>query len=177
MTLSQLSGGGSSLLAPTPSYPWRLVPLDLARLDAYLARCVARGIGYELGAKASRLLAVPPDYDNIDCSGWVRAAVAVATGGRTILPDGSVNQHDWCDRAGLKVSTPAALLLPDAWVRIAFLVPTLAHPVGHVFLCKGGRTRESWGGHGPGSRPVLSHIGEGILERCAGAVYILGRAS
>jgi hypothetical protein len=163
------------LVPPSPAYPWRRVDLDMTRLNGYLAKCIGVGIGYQLGAKASDLMAYPPDYSDIDCSGWVRAAVAYATRGRTVLPDGSVNQHDWCDRTGLKVSSRAALLLPDGWVRIAFLVPSARHPIGHVFLCHRGRTLESWGGHGPGSRSALSHISEGILQQCAGAVYILGR--
>ena len=179
----------TSLLPPSDDFPYPLVPLDLGKLDGYLSRCEWRGVGYELGAKAHDLLAIPPDYTVIDCSGWVRAAVAVATEGwdvgptasvkrpALLLPDGSVNQHDWCDQAGLKKSTPAALLLPDPWVRIAFLVPSPQHKIGHVFLCHRGMTRESWGGHGPGSRPVTSHISEGVLELCAGAVYILSKAS
>lgn len=104
----------------------------------------------------------------------MRAAVAVATRGRTVLPDGSVRQHDWCERVGLKPSTPAALLLPDGWVRIAFIVPTPDRPVGHVFLCRRGRTYESWGGHGPGRRSVLAPIRGGALLGAVGAVYILG---
>ena len=175
----------SSLLPAVPAFPWLLAPVNLHRLYAYRDRCVSAGIGYRLGAKARDVSAFFPDYTQIDCSGWVRAAVAVGTMGRTVLPDGSVNQHEWCGSVGLKVSSRAALLLPDGWLRIAFLVPSPAHPVGHVFLCRNGRTLESWGGHspryggpatrgGPGSRSVLAVISEGVLQKCAGAVYVLG---
>lgn len=147
-----------ALVPPTQSYPWHSLPLDSTRLRRYLASCVAHGVDYELGAKAGDLLAVPPDYAAIDCSGWVRAAVAVATEGRTILPDGSVNQNDWCAAHGLKRSSYAVCRLADGLTRIGFVRPSSQHPVGHVYLCRNGRTLESWGGHGPGSRPVGVHV-------------------
>ena len=147
-----------ALLPPTQCYPWHSVPLDPERLRQYLAVCMARGIGYKLGAKADDLAAATPDYEKIDCSGWVRAAIAAATGGKTILPDGSVNQNDWCAAQGLKRSAYAACRLQDGLTRIAFIRPTPAHEIGHVYLARNGRTLESWGGHGPGSRLVSTHV-------------------
>ena len=162
MTLdAALSGrvsGQSALLPPTQGYPWHSLPLDPERLSRYLGTCMAKGVGYELGAKADDLLAVPPDYHNIDCSGWVRAAVAVATDGKVILPDGSVVQNDWCAAQGLKRSQYAACRLGDGLTRIAFIRANHFHPIGHVYLTRNGRTLESWGGHGPGSRPVTTHV-------------------
>lgn len=172
---SFLAAGGTSLDAPSVEYPWPSAAVDASRLLSYLQRCIGLGIGYGLGAKAGLLTAIPPDYEQIDCSGWVRAAVAVATYGKTILPDGSVVQHEWCDRVGLKRSNQAALLLPDNYVRICFIAPSSLHPVGHVFLCRNAKTLESYGGNGPGSRSVLVHISAGILQRLTTAVYVLGR--
>lgn len=172
--ISQVAGGGSSLLAPTPAFPWPLAPLNVRALTGYLAKCEWLAIGYELGAKAHSLTAIPPDYAEIDCSGWVRCAVAVATGGKTILPDGSVVQREWCERMGLKRSAIPALLLSDGYTRIAFIVPSRAHPVGHVLLVRNRQTLESWGGNGPGSRSVLAHIPLGVLQQVIGAVFILG---
>ncbi len=157
MTLT-VEKGAAGLLPPTQGYPWYSVPLDPERLRRYLASCQAHGVGYELGAKADDLEAVPPDYTAIDCSGWVRAAVAVATEGRTILPDGSVVQNDWCAAHGLKRSTWAACRLQDGLTRIAFIRPNRVRKVGHVYLSRLGRTLESWGGHGPGSRSATTHI-------------------
>ena len=148
----------AGLLPPTEGYPWYSAALDPERLRRYLASCQAHGVGYALGAKAHDLEAVPPDYTAIDCSGWVRAAVAVATEGRTILPDGSMVQNDWCAAQGLKRSTWAACRLQDGLTRIAFIRPNRFRTVGHVYLCRLGRTLESWGGHGPGSRSVTTHI-------------------
>ena len=147
-----------ALLPPTQAYPWHSAPLDPEKLRQYLAVCMARGIGYKLGAKADDLEGEPPDYEHIDCSGWVRAAVAVASHGQTILPDGSVNQNDWCAAQGFKRSTYAACRLQDGLTRIAFIRPSLAHAIGHVYLARNGRTLESWGGHGPGSRLVSTHV-------------------
>ena len=147
-----------ALLPPTQSYPWHSAPLDPERLRQYLAVCMARGIVYALGAKAGDIDAALPDYDSIDCSGWVRAGIAVATYGQTILPDGSVNQNEWCAAQGLKRSTYAACRLQDGLTRIAFIRPSPGHAVGHVYLTRNGRTLESWGGHGPGSRLVSAHV-------------------
>ena len=55
-----------ALLAPTEGYPWYSLPLDPERLSRYLGTCLAQGVGYELGAKAHDLEAVPPDYHAID---------------------------------------------------------------------------------------------------------------
>lgn len=147
-----------ALLAPTEGYPWYSLPLDPERLSRYLGTCLAQGVGYELGAKAHDLEAVPPDYHAIDCSGWVRAAVCVATEGRVTMPDGSVVQNDWCAAAGLKRSDFAGCRLCDGLTRIAFIRANGFHPVGHVYLARNGRTLESFGGHGPGSRLVTTHV-------------------
>ena len=152
----------AGLLAPTEGFPWPTAALNTDRLAAYLRACAARGIGYGLGDKADAdgrdLCDDPPCYAAIDCSGWVRAAVAVATAGRTLLPDGSVCQNDWCAARGLKRSDPDALRLRDGRTRIAFIRPSAAHPVGHVYLARNGRTLESWGGNGPGSRSVSVRV-------------------
>lgn len=161
--------GHEVLLPPTEAYPWHSAPLDPERLSRYLGTCLAHGVGYALGAKADDLLAIPPDYHNIDCSGWVRAAVAVATEGRLILPDGSCVQNDWCAAHGLKRSDYASCRLLDGLTRLGFIRPTGMHPVGHVYLARNGRTLESFGGHGPGSRSV----GTAVLARETTDVYVL----
>ena len=127
-----------ALLAATESYPWPSAPLDSERLRRYLATCYACGVGYALGAKAHDLLSVPPDYHNIDCSGWARAAIAVATDGRTLLPDGSVCQNDWCAAQGLKRSDYRSSRLLDGLTRIAFIRAGHLHTVGHVYLVQNG---------------------------------------
>lgn len=161
------------LIAPSKSFPWptlRLAPYDISR---YLGGCVAAGIGYFLGGKADDggrpLDAWPPRYSHIDCSGWVRAALAFATQGALVIPDGSVNQREWCEGHGLKRSNYAALLRRDFVIRIAFIRATRTEHIGHVYLCYNGRTWESYGGHGPGSRSVLVHV----LKALTSDVFVL----
>lgn len=149
-----------SLVPASKAFPWPTMnvrPLDLAK---YMGACVARGVSYGLGAKADSggrdLIAYPPKYDHIDCSGWVRAALAWASG--VIIPDGSVNQREWCEAKGLKRSNYAALLRSDNIVRIAFIRAGKVEKIGHVYLCYNKQTMESYGGHGPGMRTPLAHV-------------------
>lgn len=169
MILYELAG----LVSPSADFPWPTLPVGRNRLRLYLEACEDACVGYHLGAKANSfgqsLTAFPPRYSQIDCSGWVRAALAYATRGEVILPDGSVNQHDWCAGKGLKASTYRSLLLDDGVLRIAFIVPSAAHPVGHVFLCRGRKTMESWGGNGPGTRSPLVHV----LHALTTAVFVI----
>lgn len=148
----------NELLPPNGEFAWPTAPVEARRLVQYLRACEERGVRYALGAKAARLQAWPPDYDHIDCSGWVRAALAWASAGRLIIPDGSVNQREWCETHGLKRSAYGSLTLEDEIVRIAFIRPGVVHRVGHVYLAFDGRTMESWGGRGPGSRSPLTHV-------------------
>ncbi len=169
----------TGLRPATSVFPWPTLPVDqmfLQRLTGYLAECQARKTRYGLGEKAHVLTAYPPDYAEIDCSGWARAAIAYASepSGVVILPDGSVNQHEWCEAQHLKVSSPDALTLHDGYLRIAFIVPTVQRLIGHVYLARNGMTYESHGGRGPDSRPVTSEIEGGRLCDMTTAVYVLG---
>lgn len=156
----------NGLIAPSPGFPWPTLPVSIALLTRYLAVCEERGIGYHMGGKARDLRAMPPDYREIDCSGWVRAALAVATEGKVILPDGSANQNDWCGRVGLKRCSPLACGLADGNLRICFHAPTRSEPIGHVWLVRNLSTLESWGGHGPGSRLWSAHILKVLVTDC-----------
>lgn len=148
----------NGLLPPHGDFAWPTAPVEARRLIQYLRACEDKGVGYALGAKAAHLTAWPPDYAHIDCSGWVRAALAWASDGQFILPDGSVNQREWCEANHLKRSAYASLTRVDEIVRIAFIRPSALQRIGHVYLAFDGRTLESWGGHGPGSRSPLVHV-------------------
>jgi hypothetical protein len=142
------------------AFSWPTLRVDFVRLNAYLSACIRRGVRYGLGAKADaggrHLAAFPPQYRAIDCSGFVRAALAYAAG--VVMVDGSVCQHDWIDDHHFKISTYSALLLKDGALRIAFIAPSRFERIGHVYLVRNGRTLESYGGHGPGSRSPLVHV-------------------
>jgi hypothetical protein len=142
-------------------------PVDLQLLNTVFARLAARGIPYRLGGK------IPLDVDTsdpriargIDCSGFVRYALAKATNQALVLPDGSWNQHAWCRDQGLhQLGRYSDVTQADpSRLFIAFINPE-PQRVGHVWLIHraeepGGdwrqeqpTTLESHGGHGVDSR-------------------------
>ncbi|WP_208827111.1 chitosanase [Bradyrhizobium neotropicale] len=130
--------------------------LDMGRVRAFLKACVTSSprVTYGLGKKVPFLGAVPGrDFTKVDCSGFVREALRLATTPPVAFPDGSVNQHDWVRNHGFAKSTVSAALQSDGLVRIAFLrqQDSPSH-IGHVVLIAGARTIESHGGIGPDSR-------------------------
>ena len=117
-------------------------------------------VKYLLGAKAD------PNKDSsdhsitrIDCSGYVRFSLVKM--GFNNVPDGSQNQLAWCEAKGwhrLKKYSDVRYAAKDAGrLFIAFMKPKFIGrrqiASGHVFFLYKGRTRESYGGHGVGSRP------------------------
>src|SRR5262249_37324869 len=112
-------------------------------------------VTYGLGAKVPFLNAVPGrDFDRVDCSGFVREALRLATTPTIAFPDGSVNQHDWIRAQGFAHSSIDAARQSDGFVRIAFLRPQDSpEHIGHVVLISAARTLESHGHVGPDSRP------------------------
>ena len=118
---------------------------------------MAAKIWYQWGGKVPFHSAVPgKDFHGLDCSGFSRECVYLATGGDIDLPDGSVNQHAAIKAAGLKLSTFDAGTLHDGAVRIAFLEPVYESgslkEAGHVLLILDGTTYESHGTMGVGNR-------------------------
>ena len=71
-------------------------PVSLSVLNAVFQNMKGR-VAYSFGAKAANLSEDTRFIDQIDCSGFVRYALARATNQALILPDGSSNQHDWAD--------------------------------------------------------------------------------
>jgi cell wall-associated NlpC family hydrolase len=120
------------------------------------------GDQYKLGGKAPSLAATAAEINQtgIDCSGYFRWLVARTT--NMYVPDGSMNQRDWMDQAGFKVSSVDSGLLKDGVVRAAYMRP-LPKGVGHIAMIHDGQTIESSGKRGPGRRPWT---GEGWQSRC-----------
>lgn len=135
---------------------------------------VMRHTEYGWGMKAPSLSCDSALIKRIDCSGLVRWAVNRIFHGTVVLPDGSVNQHDWCrvrlESAGDYASAVRAV--KPGRLLIAFLSPD---PVGHVWLVGHDplvskvETFESWGHHGPGSRDPLTSV---LLRNCSGVYYL-----
>ena len=153
-----------------------LLALNMSKVRAFLQACMTSTprITYGLGKKVPSLSSVPGrDFTQVDCSGFVRQALRLGTNPPVTFPDGSVVQHDWVDKQGFAKSTPAAALLSDGLVRIAFLRPqdTSSH-IGHVVLIASAKTLESHGGVGPDSRAWTATNWQGSTF-----VYILARDS
>ncbi len=145
-TLASATGG--------PLIGFAVLPLAVSLLLAALAACQFRGVRYGLGSKAPEPLSAKVCFRRIDCSGFVRWALWVATKGAVLLPDGSYVQNDWCAAMGFKRTDYSNCTLHDGHVRLCFHKPN-GHggdSMGHVWICLNGKTLESFGGHGPGQR-------------------------
>ena len=80
--------------------------INLTLLETVFTHMHIQGVSYKWGAKAPSLDCDTSAIKRIDCSGFVRYAIARATHQQLVVPDGSVNQHDWCIEQQLP---PAAL--------------------------------------------------------------------
>lgn len=128
---------------------------------------------YQYGAKQSAELA-PNQWEFIDCSGLTKYTAKRAWG--INLPDGSVNQHEWCEQKALPVCRYSEVgPLDDNVLRICFLdpIPETNEP-GHAFFLCSGLTFESHGRDngkdGPDRRPWDAEV---LLSRNP-ACYVLG---
>jgi len=83
------------------------------------------------------------------------------------MPDGSVNQHDWCDSQKLPKLAYPNVGKPDATGKlfIGFIQPAHGHP-GHVWLVHNATTLESHGGVGVDSRPWNSRVLVNAVAAC-----------
>jgi subtilisin family serine protease len=163
-----------SLPATAPQAAATGVSFDLARVQAFLQACETSipRVSYGLGKKVPRRDAVPGrDFTQVDCSGFVREAIRLATAPTLAFPDGSVVQHDWVSGHGFERSTVADGKNDDGVVRIAFLRPQDSpQGIGHVLLVSGGMTLESHSGIGPDSRKW-----DGSSWQAKTSVYVFAR--
>jgi hypothetical protein len=131
--------------------------INLSLMLAYIAAAMSKGVQYGFGAKDPNLGTWPIDYHSIDCSGFVRAALAYSTHGQTQrydMPDGSFLEADWFAAQGFKKTSYDMTANVDEHVRVAIHRPN-GHggdPIGHIWLIFKGQSIESYGGHGPGRR-------------------------
>ena len=144
-----------------------MMPVSLSILDAVYANMVHRVV-YDFGGKAADLAEDTSLITGIDCSGFVRYILARATHGALVVPDGSSNMHAWAEanlRELVQYSDVQEAEGDPSRLFIAFIPPA---PIGHVWLVRGGMTRESHGGRGVDSRPwntpILLREAEGAYE-------------
>lgn len=128
--------------------------VDLAILEAVFRNMAGR-VEYHWGGKAPDLAMDSHGIEGIDCSGFVQFALARATGGKLVLPQGSWQQREWCEAAGLhkleKYADVKFAANDPGRLFIAFIKPA-GKKAGHVWLVRAGHTMESYGEHGVGAR-------------------------
>lgn len=157
-------GSNADVDPPRPARPGEMaaplrlgMPLAIVKVRAFLDACMTSDprVKYGLGAKVPFHGATPGrDFARIDCSGFAREAIRLATSPMVKFPDGSVVQHDWIRDRGFRPCTIEDGKKTDERVRIAFLSPgATTSGIGHVVLLSKGMTLESHGGTGPDTRP------------------------
>jgi cell wall-associated NlpC family hydrolase len=145
--------------------PWESFDFDPNDLPILTAKM--RGCKYELGAKAKSLGDQLASIGTIDCSGFHRLMIFKLAG--VAIPDGSWNQGEYYRENHFKPSTVDAGKLKDGILRAAILPQQPGPGVGrHIVFILNGRTYESYGGNGPGSR---SWTGRGWQGKCK--VFVL----
>ncbi len=139
-----------------------MTPVDLPLLKRVFGELKARSVLYLWGGKAHPLDADSSTITELDCSGFVQYVIAKATDQKLILPEGSVDQHNWCDARGLRQLSRYSDVQyarddPNR-LFIAFIEPH-GKRAGHVWLVCAGKSMESRGVVGVDSRkwntPVL----------------------
>jgi len=167
------------------SYPqlarYSIVPIDQDRFAEYKSTAYSKHIQYGFGAKdsPSYLGTGIITYDDIDCSGFFETLLYYSTHNvlhdlsppYTPLPDGSYLQADWflspinnfyhhrilSNQDYLDAVSPSSTTDHDPLVRACFHLPNGRNgdSTGHVWIDCHGHSVESYGGHGPGERPIL----------------------
>jgi len=129
-----------------------VTPINMAQLRAAFNAMNGR-VKYGLGSKAASMTTPASSVSRIDCSGFVRWAAAQSTTPRLIIPDGSWHQRAWAEK-NLKQVEYSTAVAARGRLFIAFMTPGVkgVGKVGHVWFVFDGKTLESYGGHGVGSR-------------------------
>ena len=134
-------------------------PLNLNRWKA-LKAAMPR-VHYQMGAKADPIDCLPSHLRELDCSGLVSYFVHNTSQTRG-FPDGSVDQHQWCEdnlRALRSYDDLAYTANDPARLFIGFVEPIYQDgemiEAGHVWFVWRGLTYESHGGYGVSSRGWL----------------------
>lgn len=152
------------------------MPIDASELWTYLKACQAHGVKYGFGAKCpeSKIGLLPIPFKEIDCSGFVRTALAYASGNKVKIVDGSFNQGDWLKAHGYKLTDPDNCALKDNHIRICVHHPDVLDETGHVWIVINGKTLESYSGNGPGSRDWNAKLHSGhTLNQLATLTFVV----
>jgi len=149
-----------------------ILKIDRAKLGDLMERTFLHH-AYRMGAKPP-LGSRPEQWTKADCSGYLRWLLYGCTNPALKLPEGSVQQHLWCESHALKPTAPDYATnagLMDDRLRIAFIEPK-GQKAGHVWLVINGMTIESRSGKGPSRRLWDSPV----LKNNVSACYVLTEA-
>jgi hypothetical protein len=147
-------------LPPTDAFPYpQLQVTDIGKPFEIAAYLESRGVPYVFGGKDSAVLnGQVDDLDSItglDCSGFAGVCLYHMTDGAVRLEDqNSQSQGEWAASQGYKESDPSSATNTNGDLYM-FMLPSGSSPdgIGHVGFVRNSMTAESYGGHGPGSRP------------------------
>lgn len=131
-------------------------PLDGQLFEEVFAHLHLRGVPYLWGGKAHPLTVDTSAIAGLDCSGFAQYEVARCSGQQVIWPEGSAEQHDWCEAAGLHKLlrySDVHFAADDSRLFVAFIRPVEGVHAGHVWFVRHGWTRESHSHVGVSSRP------------------------
>lgn len=123
-------------MKPTPK-PWD-IPLFTAKMNAE----------YKFGAKPKLSMQLR-DVAETDCSGFTRILWWKSC--NVDIGEGSWHQNEFMQKQGYKIAKKLDCFKKDGKLRFLYMPMKNGKP-GHVAFCLNGRTYESWGGNGTGSR-------------------------
>lgn len=142
--------------------------VSLTRLRAVFMNMAGRVL-YEYGVKAPSLDCDSHLIHRMDCSAFTRYALARASDGELVIPDGSVKQREWCEAHGLhrlaRYADVGIAAKDPSRLFVAFMPPKGKTP-GHVWLVCAGVTMESHGGAGVSSRAWNAKALTGRVGAC-----------
>jgi hypothetical protein len=144
------------LIPKQPEYPYnQLRVVDLGKPREIAEYLQARGVTYRLGGKASDLANLD-SIRSIDCSGFRDVCLYHLTGGSVDWGIGEYSSQyvePW-EMYGFKAVAPTDATNDNGALYI-FELPAGATSdgIGHTGFVRDSLTAESYGGHGPGSRP------------------------
>lgn len=160
--------------------PFRTVNIDIDRLIEFKTKTYDDHITYLWGGKDPNPGSGVIDFtEGIDCSGWFRTLAEYITHRTLLLPDGSWNQANYLMASNYKYHTIYsdqdyinAVSVNDNLMRVGFHHPNGrgGDSTGHVFPDVHRHTVESYGGHGPGERPIMHPW---FVKHCD-IVFVLG---
>lgn len=158
-------------IAATGDYPYPQLQVDdLQKPFEIAAYLQGRGVTYVFGGKDQAVINGQIDnldaITGLDCSGFAGVCVYHMTGGSVNLESmNSQGQGAWAAGQGYKPSDPDSATNTNGDLYL-FMLPSSASSdgIGHVGFVSNSVTAESYGGHGPGSRPWGPNASDGTAN-------------